>query len=129
VWTAEGAVNINTAGFDVLTALTNDVSLAELFMIHRPGMDGQFGTDDDCKATADTTQEADTLAMCLGRADSNEVRNLLAHPKVNVGVSSSVFRLRAEAATTQPVTRYRIEAIMTRQAEQEPAVLAWRELR
>ena len=131
----DGAVNINTASSEVLTALANDANLAERLIASRPGIDGRFGasesggTDDDCKAMADTITEADNLARCAGVADSTPVRNLLARTDVGVavGVSSSVFRIRAEGATAQPMTRYAIEAVVKRQRTEEPVILAWKE--
>lgn len=115
---SQGTVNINTVSAAVLKALVNDTTLDALidtFMTSRPGVDGIFGTDDDCKATnKDSGTAAQELANCTTAGDPAPWVTLLSKSTLSFDVSSSVFRIVAVGQNQQPSIQYRIEAIVLR---------------
>jgi len=128
----EGVININTTHVEVLAAVTGEPGLAEHLVRSRPGLDGQFGTDDDCRATM-ASMAANELASC---ANMDEEALVSLFTKANVVVRSAVFRILIVGAVHRPLIRYRVAAIVRRggSAAQpiwvsgEPfQILAWRE--
>lgn len=133
---AEGAININTATVGVLAPLVaiddvDEVAEAERLVAARPGADGQFGGE-DCVAVDPTTATAD-LTSCSG-ASQEWLTSLMSVS--GMGVVSSVFRIHVEGTVETPFVRYPIEAIVKRDATEEPKlrigekefqILAWKE--
>lgn len=123
------AINVNTVEEDVLVALggptTGDQSTASVVdrvIASRPGVDGNYGTADDCVVT-DPAEAANRLAECA-QIDPNLLIELFS--KATVAVSSSVFRIQVEATAGSPPVRQRIDAIVKR-APDGGQILAWRE--
>ena len=118
-----GAVNINTAAPEVLSAFVDEANpdaaalrrAIDAIVASRPGPDGLLGTDDDCKATL-KEQAAIQLAACSGLAASGEgsAADLLWSLNAQWSVSSSAFRIIAVSHLVRPDISYRIEAIVKR---------------
>ena len=123
--TALPRVNINTAGREVLLALGADPIVVEALLASRPGIDGVLGTDDDCRAT-DLAQAAMELAACALQGDTAPMAQLLSLPTATFVVSSSTFRIQAEAVVEPGRVTHWIEAVVHRSAD-GPRILAWRE--
>ena len=125
-------VNVNTAQRDVLLALGADAATVELLIASRAGVDGLWGTEDDCKAT-DVSQIISQLTQCAFGGDEAPMRELYA---LNGGavfftVKSSIFRIQSQAFAGSPPVRRRIEAVVKRSAQQGQdttmEILSWRE--
>jgi len=119
------AININTAGREVLAALGADPSIVEALIMARPGADQTWGTDDDCKAT-DMSQAAIELAACALAGDTARLLPLVSLPTAAFVVSSSRFRVEVDARVDAREARHHIEAVIQR-TQTGPKILAWRE--
>jgi len=137
-------ININTASPEVLKSLVGDVenhaelmSLIDTLVNSRAGIDGQFGTDDDCKVTA-LNPSAFQPDVCGDQIDDLLLASLLS--LLNPSASSSVFRVVVVGTVENPTVRYPIEAIVRRVGEEEAGdkptvrvsgqafqILAWKE--
>ena len=123
--TTPPAVNINTAGREVLLALGAEPATVEALLTARPGADQTWGTADDCKAT-EISQAAVELAACSLAGDTPKFVTLLSLPTAAFAVSSSRFRVRVDAAAGGREARRHVEAVVQRTADGSK-ILAWRE--
>lgn len=125
------ALNINTVEQKVLIALGGSDAVVNPLIASRPGPNGQYGDDDDCKAIT-AVDAANDLAGCAfgvapgtGPAPTDLVSLVSQAPLV----SSSTFRIQSEAVMSPSKVRYRVVAIVKRSAD--PAtpstIVSWRE--
>ena len=131
---ARPSININTAQRDVLLALGADANVAEALVAKRPGIDGVWGTEDDCiaKNLQTAAQELADCAFGVGHPTAvQDVQTLLGLPTAQVTVSSSVFRIQSQAFVGSPSVTRRIEAVVRRPIQQGQdstmEMLSWRE--
>ncbi len=109
----QGALNVNTATPDVLTAVAGEQSagIISALVAIRPGNDGQLGTPDDCKITR-LNPAVFEPEICDDQLDQAALAGLLSLP--HLVVASSVFRIRIDAQMEKPPVHYRLEAIVHR---------------
>ena len=123
--TAPPAVNINTAGREVLLALGAEPATIDALLAARPGTDQTWGTADDCKAT-EISQAAIELAACALAGDTPKFVTLLSLPTAAFAVSSSRFRVTVDAVAGGREAKRHVEAVIQRAADGS-TILAWRE--
>lgn len=123
------AINVNTVEPAVLFAIGGLMlgdqpteGVINQLMAARPGVDGVWGTPDDCRAT-DPSHAADELATCA-QMDVQPLIELFS--KATVTVTSSIFRIQVEARVGPRHVKHRIDAVIHR-AEDRLQILSWRE--
>lgn len=121
--TTPPTLNINTVEERVLVALNADRAIANQLVSSRPGDNGIFGDDDDCRATSQTNA-GNELSACAFRGGSGSELDALM-TLANFTVVSSTFRIRTEAFVEASKVRYRIDAVVQR--SNPPVILSWRE--
>jgi len=119
------AININTAEEEVLIALTDESmrTTVEQLVASRSGLDGIFGTVDDCVAMLTSTAGVD-LADCAFAGDDALIISLLS--KLSYGVGSSVFRIESVGRVESPDIGYYVETVISR-AKDSAKILSWKE--
>lgn len=115
-----GAVNVNTASREVLTALGMDEELAGKIIEFRMGADGKEGTGDDnyCSSVGNITSAISTIKNLSG-SEMAQLSNLVA--KAALGVSASYFMINSRGLLKQRELAIDIESIVDRNAK----VVSW----
>jgi hypothetical protein len=125
-------VNINTVQRDALVALGADPTTVERLIESRPGPDGLWGTEDDCRAKQ-LSEIMGTFTNCAFGGDRRPMEELflLDGNTARFTVTSSLFRIRAQAFLGSPPVSRRIDAVVRRSAQQGQDVtvdiLSWRD--
>lgn len=125
-----GAVNLNTASAEVLSAMGVSPSLAERVAAYRNGADGLPGTPDDAVFAELEQAPADleTGSGPLPAEDQAALGSMISSGQV--GVRSSFFRVVVEGRSARHQARRKVEAILKRGGQNgAPQIRGWHEPR